>query len=606
MAAPTPVLPAAPTALPLALQAFVGGVLVALALLSLLAYRPLRDRLLSTAGLLGLVVAATWIAFSDLATSLLPGPLIPAIRPLTVVLAGASLAAWERVTTCLLAPPAEVRDPAPLRRRVALGALGISFLALVPWGPSFLLSRLLLGLLAALLALLTLAAGLRAHREGVGHARLVVVVSLALLFRCATLTATSLGWVSRTTNLISIQVALLALAFALGWALLSQMKELRRSTEAAQSTRQAEATGQARDLEHLVQERSAGLSERLRELGEARRAAEAANLGLQRALNELEQAASTDRLTGAWNRRRFEEAVHAEMALAQRRRDPLCLLMFDLDHFKRVNDTFGHGTGDRVLATTAQTIRQHLRVSDALVRWGGEEFLVMAPATRLEGALGLAEKLRAAQEAVVFPGAGQVTMSLGVSEYALGEELEAWVERTDQALYRAKSEGRNRVVAAPAPEFPGLEPIPERSLLEVVWEEAYASGHALIDAQHRRLFQLASSLLTVATEGRPLTDVSLRLETLLAHTAQHFHDEEALLREAHYPDLAAHAKVHANLLGRARQLQAEVQAGELDLGRLVSFLAMDLVKGHLLTEDQSHFPHLLTVSGPDETFSAES
>jgi diguanylate cyclase (GGDEF)-like protein len=105
--------------------------------------------------------------------------------------------------------------------------------------------------------------------------------------------------------------------------------------------------------------------------------------------------------------------------------------MFDLDHFKRVNDTFGHGAGDVVLAGTAQAVRQHLRLSDALIRWGGEEFLVMAPATRLEGALGLAEKLRAAMAAIDFPTVGQVTMSLGVSEYALGEGLDEWIERTD-------------------------------------------------------------------------------------------------------------------------------------------------------------------------------
>ncbi len=433
--------------------------------------------------------------------------------------------------------------------------------------------------LASLLALLSLAARQRAREKGRASSRPLLAATLALLVCSASLQALLRGWMSRTASLSALEGGLLLLTLSLGWALTTLVSARRRNPGLGTTE----------------------LSEQFRDLQEAHRTVEAANQGLQRALDQLEQAASTDRLTGAWNRRRFEEAVLPELALAQRRRDPLCLLMFDLDHFKRVNDTFGHGAGDVVLAGTAQAVRRQLRVSDALIRWGGEEFLVMAPATRLEGALGLAEKLRAAMEAIDFPAVGRVTMSLGVSEYASGESLEAWIERTDQALYRAKEEGRNRVVAAPAPDLPGLEPPAERSLLEVIWEDAYASGHVLIDAQHRRLFQLASGLLSVVTEKRPLAEVSLRLETLLAHTAQHFHDEEVLLREARYPDLGAHARVHADLLARARQLQSEVQAGALDFGRLVSFLALDLVQGHLLTEDRAHFPHLLTLSGPDGT-----
>lgn len=225
----------------------------------------------------------------------------------------------------------------------------------------------------------------------------------------------------------------------------------------------------------------------------------------------------------------------------------------------------------------------------------------MAPATRLEGAAGLAEKLREAEAARDFPGVGPVTMSLGVAEYALGEGLSEWIERVDQALYRAKSEDRNRVVLAATPERTFSDSSLERPLLEVIWEDAYESGIKLIDTQHRRLFQLTSSLLSVLTENRPLPEVSLRLETLLAHTAQHFHDEEALLREAHYVDLAHHASIHAALLAKARELQAEVQAGPLDFGRLVSYLTLDLVKGHILSEDRNYFAHLVAVVGPDGT-----
>jgi len=591
-------LPVAPLPSPLALttQAFLAGLLVALALLAMLAYRPLRDSVLRMAGLFGLVIAAAWLAISSIAPALLPVSLAPYLHPLSLILGGLSLVIWERVTASLLDASPGARRSAPIRRGTGLVTLLIATTALIPWQPSHLVSEVLLGLLAPALALLTLSAGLRAHREGFRIAAPLVSATLAILVCCAALWTITAGRISALVSLAILQLALAALAIALGWALLSRMTDLRRSSEAAQAAQLASIAHQAQDLEALVEQRNAELSQRLRDLNEARRTAETANQGLQRALDQLEQAAATDRLTGAWNRRRFEEAVLPEIALAHRRREPLTLIMFDLDHFKRVNDTFGHSAGDAVLAGTAQTVRKHLRASDSLVRWGGEEFLVMAPATRLEGAMGLAEKLRSAVAAIEFPGVGQVTMSLGVAEYALGEALGEWIERSDQALYQAKADGRNRVCPAPMPERSDFETAPQRSLLEVIWEDAYTSGHALIDAQHQRLFRLASALMAVLTENRPVAEVALRLETLLAHTAQHFHDEEALLREARYRDLPNHSAIHADLMAQARRLQADVQAGNMDFGKLVTFLALDLVKGHILTEDQHYFAHLQDVS----------
>lgn len=591
--------PVLPSPLPLALQAFLAGILVALALLSILAYRPLRDRVLSEAGLFGLVAAAAWMAYSGLLTDMLPPALAAWAEPASLILAALSLAIWERVTAGLLTNSPRAQRLAHLRRITALTTLIIALAALLPSAKLHRLAEIILGLLAPMLALQTLAAGLGARREGLRIAGALLAATLALLVCCAALWALSAGWLSTSLCLTILQLALVVLAMSLGWAMLSRMMELRKDTEIAQGAQLAVVANQAHTLEAMVAQRNAELSARLRELSEARQSSELANQSLQRALDQLEQVASTDRLTGAWNRRRFEEAVLPEIALAHRRRDPLSLLMFDLDHFKRVNDTYGHGAGDAVLAGTAQTVRMHLRASDSLVRWGGEEFLVMTPATRLEGAMGLAEKLRAAVEAVDFPDVGHVTMSLGVSEYAIGEGLEEWIDRTDQALYRAKAEGRNRAIAAPAPESPEGEPAEERSLLEIIWEDTYASGHALVDAQHQRLFRLASTLMATLTEHRPVAEVSLRLETLLAHTAQHFHDEEALLRQARYPDLPEHAAIHASLLAKAWKLQAEVKAGQLDFGRLVTFLALDLVKGHILTEDRTYFSHLVAATGPD-------
>jgi diguanylate cyclase (GGDEF)-like protein/hemerythrin-like metal-binding protein len=351
------------------------------------------------------------------------------------------------------------------------------------------------------------------------------------------------------------------------------------------------ATRQSDLLRSHVEAQNEELALRMKELEAARHSAESANHEIQLAMEQLEQAASTDRLTGAWNRRHFEEVAQSEMALANRRSDPLALIMFDLDHFKRVNDTYGHGTGDMVLVSTAQTVRAQLRASDALIRWGGEEFLVMLPATGQEGTLALAEKLRSAVEAVSYPEVGQVTVSLGAAVYVPGESITTWVERVDAALYQAKNQGRNRVVAATAPASPPM--LPPNAILQVVWEDAYGSGHPLIDTQHQGLFRMASLLMAGLTEGQPQEEIALRLQKLIAHSAQHFMDEESLLRAARYTDLPQHMVIHADLLNRARELHQQVISGHLDFGVLVSFLAKDLVMGHLLTEDRNYFSTLV-------------
>ena len=317
--------------------------------------------------------------------------------------------------------------------------------------------------------------------------------------------------------------------------------------------------------------------------------AERANQGLQQAMEVLEWAAGTDRLTGAWNRRRFEEAANAEMALVRRRKSPVSLMIFDLDFFKNVNDTHGHAMGDTVLAEIAHIAREQLRASDALIRWGGEEFIVLSPATRIDGAMNLAEKIRKAVADRKFPEAGRITVSIGVAEYAFGEDLNTWIQRADEALYRAKDEGRNQVVKARS--GVGLETVTGPQV-EILWEESYACGHPTIDTQHRKLFTLANSLIGAISSSQPAAEASMRLRRLMAHTAQHFHDEEALLARVDFPGLSAHAAEHHRLLEKAALFETEVVKGNLDMSQFVGFLILDLVQGHILLEDKSYFSYL--------------
>ncbi|WP_240308084.1 sensor domain-containing diguanylate cyclase [Thiohalospira halophila] len=163
---------------------------------------------------------------------------------------------------------------------------------------------------------------------------------------------------------------------------------------------------------------------------------------------QLREMAVTDPLTGLANRLRFEQTLEAELERSLRYDNPLSLVMFDIDHFKAVNDTHGHEAGDDVLRTLADCVNNQLRRSDALARWGGEEFLVLAPQVGAAEAAALAEKLRAAVAAQDFGLSDPVTASFGVAERAPGDTPKRLIRRADDALYAAKETGRNRVEVA--------------------------------------------------------------------------------------------------------------------------------------------------------------
>ena len=160
----------------------------------------------------------------------------------------------------------------------------------------------------------------------------------------------------------------------------------------------------------------------------------------------LAQAAH-DALTGAFSRRIGEELLKLQVANAERTSQPLTVIFVDLDDFKAVNDRFGHEEGDRVLRHAANTIRSLLRQSDALVRWGGEEFLILMPDTRIDGAMIAVERMRRAGIGKRPDGILQ-TASIGIAEQSTDRpaDWEALVELADQRMYRAKQDGKNRVI----------------------------------------------------------------------------------------------------------------------------------------------------------------
>lgn len=162
--------------------------------------------------------------------------------------------------------------------------------------------------------------------------------------------------------------------------------------------------------------------------------------------NELRAQATRDYLTGAYNRRFFEEMLYQATHCAKRTNLGLSVIMLDIDHFKRVNDEFGHLVGDGVLVQMTEIIKNYIRESDILCRWGGEEFIIMLPNTLLESAYHLAEKLRILISQTVFDGELNITCSFGVASIYDNETVSSLIERADVALYEAKRNHRNCAV----------------------------------------------------------------------------------------------------------------------------------------------------------------
>ncbi len=163
---------------------------------------------------------------------------------------------------------------------------------------------------------------------------------------------------------------------------------------------------------------------------------------------KLEAMATTDKLTGAANRQVFDVLFSQAYSQSKRNKNQLSAIMFDIDYFKQVNDTYGHPTGDVVLKTLTQTIKNSIRDSDILFRWGGEEFLIILPGSDLQTATVFAEKIReiVASQQIMFSGKSlSITISVGVASMGNSDTAEDLVSRSDKALYIAKENGRNRV-----------------------------------------------------------------------------------------------------------------------------------------------------------------
>ncbi len=160
---------------------------------------------------------------------------------------------------------------------------------------------------------------------------------------------------------------------------------------------------------------------------------------------EIKRSAERDHLTGCYNRRKIHEEMVREINRGKRYGHTFSTILLDVDSFKQTNDEFGHTAGDRLLEEISNLIRDAVRISDIVGRWGGDEFIILCPETNRDGAYFLAEKLRNTIYSHKFGIVGHKSVSLGVAEYAAGDDIESFIIKADKALYSAKRGGKNQV-----------------------------------------------------------------------------------------------------------------------------------------------------------------
>ena len=306
----------------------------------------------------------------------------------------------------------------------------------------------------------------------------------------------------------------------------------------------------------------------------------------KKAEEKIKNIAITDELTGLKNRYFLDSVLETELERSDRYNQPLSVIILDLDHFKRVNDTWGHPIGDEVLKQTADITRTYIRKNDVLVRLGGEEFLILLPHTDSGGAFETAEKIRKGLEERVHPIAGKCTASFGVVERAKWESFISLYKRADDALYNAKEGGRNCTVKY---DNRGNIPI---ATVRLEWNNEWNSGDQLVDEQHRSILVLANSLMIMSFTNEVHEKIAEQVDTLLQHIIEHFAYEENLQSRVNYPQYVQHATLHQSLLDKALHLKESYQRGEVKSSVFFSFMVDDVITGHMLQEDVRFFPYV--------------
>ena len=307
---------------------------------------------------------------------------------------------------------------------------------------------------------------------------------------------------------------------------------------------------------------------------------------LYRVENEkLKEIATHDLMTGCLTRRAGTKIMETTMKNAERNKKPVSMLLLDIDHFKSVNDNWGHLVGDKVLKRVAKIVQNEVREQDRVIRTGGEEFVVLLPNTDAENALLIAERLRVAIEEFSHPSVGRVTASFGVAEKRKEENRFTWYKRVDDALYHAKETGRNRVFNAE-----DLDKALPVATVQIEWKSEWECGNQEIDKQHRELVRFGNELIFDVFSDEAKEKIQPRLDEFLDHVIYHFNSEEEILNSSKFVGAKEHSEAHKLIIADALRMKEAYLSGKLKPSAFFSFIFDDFIVGHMIKEDAKYFP----------------
>ena len=244
----------------------------------------------------------------------------------------------------------------------------------------------------------------------------------------------------------------------------------------------------------------------------------------------------------------------------------MSLAIFDIDHFKRVNDNWGHPIGDKVLKATAAIVKNTIRNTDILFRWGGEEFIILMPKTNLSEAIFIAEKIRKKIEKNIYEEVGHLTCSFGVADRGKNELFKKWYQKADQALYSAKSNGRNCVFSSYNKESKAIVN------MNFQWKADWESGNRFIDEQHYQILEIANKLINMSLSNCNHKKLINELELFSKFLEKHFTSEEDVLNKIGYPDIKEHSELHKELTHKNKKLKQCYENGRFTNSDLFEFV----------------------------------
>lgn len=300
--------------------------------------------------------------------------------------------------------------------------------------------------------------------------------------------------------------------------------------------------------------------------------------------NRLYKRATHDSLTGIYNRSYFKDKFSDDLIKSCKEGACFSIVLFDIDHFKQINDDYGHQKGDEALIGITQLVSSLIRKTDLFFRWGGEEFLILFPSAKIEEATKVAEKIRVEIENLKITGIRKITASFGVTQCKVDDTQETMFKRADNSLYLAKLTGRNKVVYDENI-YIDIVNIP----LNIDWGPFFKSNNEQIDKEHEELIRLSNEIIPKCFGQDNNEEILSLFKQLLEHTVIHFENEENILRRYKYKDYEQHKRIHQDLTEKATKMYELLEKGKTSPINVVKYIVQDVVVGHIIKSDFDFF-----------------